>query len=182
MVDQLIMLGTPNGGSPFGSIPEYIEMFTTLVTVAINFGKPFLAPLVTYLTALEKANKVLKATKYLTVTLDQMNAESDFIKKLHKNKKPATPYYAIAGDINKYASEQDTDFGNFVDKVLLKIGNVMNHSFPNDVAVEVEQILAIPNAFNAEKYVVTGHHINYFVEGEAMEKLKELYQGFYENA
>ncbi len=177
MVDRLIMLGTPNGGSPFGSIPEYIEMFTTLMTVAINFGKPFLAPIIAYLEALQQMNRVLKATKHLTVTLDQMNSESDFIKKLFDtDNKPFTKYVAIAGDITEFRSDKDSRLGRFIEKVLLQIGDKMNHALPNDIAVAVDQVHDIPPGFGTELYTAVGHHMNYFEEGEAMAMLREWYE------
>ena len=184
MVDRLFMFGTPNGGSPFGDVPGYIDMFTKLLSIGLNFSKPFLAPIIMYLEILEKANKVLKASKHLTVTLDQMNFESDIIKQLYKNKKlKISPrYFVIAGDVLRYSekkkndnpSNQDNDLGFFMEKVIFKIGNKANLERPNDIAVGVDQILQIPASFKPKKYTVKGHHMNYFLNKEAMDKFDEL--------
>jgi pimeloyl-ACP methyl ester carboxylesterase len=174
LIHRLVMLGTPNGGSPLGSLPEYINIFRTLTTLAINFSKPFLTPILVYLEALEKVNRFLKTGGFILVTLDQMNAESDFVKALFKNNKPSTDYVIIAGDITQYTPLGDSNFSRFIDKVLVKIGDGINHKLPNDIAVSVDQILDVPPSFNAVKFTVVGHHLNYFEEGmEARRVLEE---------
>ena len=184
MVDRLFMFGTPNGGSPFGDVPGYIDMFTKLLSIGLNFSKPFLAPIIAYLEFLEKANKVLKATKHLTVTLDQMNFASPIVKQLYKNKniKIASKYYVIAGDVLLYSEEttddnnsnQEKEIGYFMEKVIFKIGNKANIDRPNDIAVGVKEILHIPASFKPKKYTVKGHHMNYFLNKAAMDKFDEL--------
>lgn len=175
LINSLVMLGTPNGGSPFGSIPEYISIFRTLSTVAINFGKPFLKPILIYLKALEKFNSTLKTGGFVLVTLDQMNGESKFVKALFKNEKPKTKYFVIAGDITKYTPENGGRLARFSEKMLLKIGDGMNRDLPNDIAVSVDQILDIPPKFKAKEHTVVGHHLNYFHDNvEAMKVLREI--------
>lgn len=174
LVNRLFMFGTPNGGSPFGDIPGYIELYTTLLSTAINFSKPFLAPAIAYLEFIEKAAKAVNATKHLTITLDQMSAQSPFTQALANPNdiQPTTTYFVIAGDSTRYLTKAESRFARFSEKVLLQIGERMNQKLPNDIAVGVEQILAIPPIFKATEYIVTGHHLNYFVEEEAMGVLR----------
>ncbi|MFK7810075.1 MAG: lipase family alpha/beta hydrolase, partial [Saprospiraceae bacterium] len=175
LINRLIMLGTPNGGSPFGSIPEYLSILHKLTATAINFSKPFLKSAVSHLQALEKFTSFFKDGKLLLVTLDQMNPDSKFVKALFKNKKPNTKYYIIAGDITAYKSTADARFARFAEKVLLKIGDGMNQDLPNDIAVSVDQILDVPPKFKAKKYTTVGHHLNYFhYDVEGMEVLVRI--------
>ncbi len=172
LVNRLIMLGTPNGGSAFGNIPQYIDMLNTLLTVAVNFGKPFIAPAIAYLEGLSTA---LVATKYVTVTLDQMKEDNPFIENLYKNKNTAAQYYIIAGDITDYESSEDGTFNRFKEKILLKIGDQLNRSTPNDIAVSCAQITAVPPNFITNEVIVSCHHLNYFISEAAMAELRKIY-------
>ena len=61
-----------------------------------------------------------------------------------------------------------------MENMIFKIGNKANLDQPNDIAVGVQQIRQIPASFKAEKYTVKGHHMNYFINKEAMDKFDEL--------
>jgi len=172
LIDRLIMFGTPNGGSIFGDIPAYRDVLIKLVAIALNFGKPWLGPLGKFLSGV---NQALIASKALTVTLEQMSPSSPFIENLYKNGvKRHTKYTIIAGDITFYDKEQDQFFNKFKEQVLLKIGNVANRNTPNDIAVLVEQIKAIPATLAAEEHDIACHHLNYFDEGAGLETLKTI--------
>ena len=171
LVDNLFMFGTPNGGSVFGDIPAFRDKLTAILTIGLNYGKLWLG---TIGIALDYFNKFLIGTKALTVTLSQMSTEGDFIDQLVNSEvKVQTKYTIIAGDITDYQSLDDAFFSKLMDAILLKIGNVANDD-PNDIAVLVEDIRAVPEGIAALKYDACCHHMNYFEEGEGLRILKEV--------
>ena len=171
LVDNLFMFGTPNGGSVFGDIPAFRDKLTALLTVGLNYGKVWLG---TVGIVLDYFNKFLIGTRVLTVTLTQMSTEGDFIDQLVNSEvKVQTKYTIIAGDITDYQTLDDAFFSKLMDAILLKIGNVVNDE-PNDIAVMVEDIRAVPQEMEALKYDVCCHHMNYFEKGEGLRILKEV--------
>lgn len=175
MVDNLYMFGTPNGGSPFGEIPAYRDMITKFLTIALNFSKPWLGPVSGYLGGL---NKVLIGSKMLTVTLAQMSATSPFTKKLWESAvKGHTNYTIVAGDTSLYSSTTDGRIGRFMDQTVVKVGQYASLKEPNDVAVKVDQIKAIPDLIGTKEIDVCCHHMNYFEDERSMKVLKEIVGG-----
>ena len=171
-IDHLIMFGTPNGGSVFGDIPGYRDSLTKLLTLALNYGKEWLGPLGTFMNVV---NKTLGASKFLTITLAQMSPTSPFIENLYKNGvKGHTKYTVVAGDTTTYRNKRDKRFGQFIEDFVLKVGNVANSHVPNDIAVLVEQIKAIPPALSPDTHDICCHHLNYFEEGDGLETLKQI--------
>lgn len=172
LVDQLFMFGTPNGGSIFGDIPAYRDTLVKLLTVALNFGKAWLGPVGAFM---EGVNKTLIASKALTVTLKQMSPSGPFIEGLYKNKiNGHTQYTVIAGDTTKYKNKVDSQLAKFMENLVLKIGNVANKNTPNDIAVLVDQIKAIPKELQPTEYDICCHHMNYFEEGEGLMTLRKV--------
>ena len=171
IVDNLYMFGTPNGGSVFGELAVYQQKLIHLLTIGLNFGKVWLGPVGT---VLDYVNMGLEQSTKLTITLKQMSANSEFIKKLQASDKGSTQYTIVAGNICNYTSLDDSRFVQLMDKVLLKIGNKANVDEPNDIAVTVKDILAIPTILEASTSEVCCHHMNYFEEGEGLDKLKEV--------
>jgi len=166
------MFGTPNGGSVFGDIPGYRDILTKLLTLALNYGKEWLGPLGTFMNVV---NKTLGASKFLTITLAQMSPTSPFIENLYNNSiKGHTKYTVVAGDTTTYRNKRDKRFGQFIEDFVLKVGNVANSHVPNDIAVLVEQIKAIPPVLSPDTHDICCHHLNYFEEGDGLEILKQI--------
>ena len=178
LVDRLLMFGTPNGGSAFGSIPQYRDLLTQLLSLALNFAKGWLGTIYPYLAGI---NQALIATSPLTITLDQMRTDSDFVTELYADNDPEvdphTRYYTVAGDISDYKSLSDRRLARFMDKAKLKVGDWGYGEEPNDIAVSVAMIHHVPTLYAAERHDIVAHHMNYFEEGEGLEKLKELLLG-----
>jgi len=109
--------------------------------------------------------------------LAQMSAESDFIEKLKDGQKGHTNYTVIAGDISDYNNIKEARFARFVEAVLLQIGNTANSDLPNDIAVLVDDIRAVPDIIQAMKYDVCCHHMNYFESEEGLLALEDMVEG-----
>lgn len=171
MIDHIYMFGTPNGGSPFGEIPKFRDKLIALLSIGMNFG----VGLGWIGVAMGMANKALLGSKLLTQTLEQMSGEDDFILELAKSTKGHAGYTIVAGNVNEFKPTDDGRFARFRDKVLLKVGNYASSDDPNDVAVVVKDILAIP--FKSEQHTIACHHMNYFEDGVGLDKLKEVMIG-----
>lgn len=88
MVQRLVLLGTPNAGSPWPRIQDFA---TTAIAMGLNG-----------LTATFWPAKVLgmlvAAIEKIDVTLDQMQPASDLLRSLESSPDPQIPYVLIAGN------------------------------------------------------------------------------------
>lgn len=174
VVTHLYMLGTPNQGSPYGSL---YEMVTPLLANAVN-GAAFLKP---YTLALRFVGKFVDK---LFLTLQQMNPGSTFMKALNVGKDPGIPYTIIAGNTQliplKTLDQQMAllrkvmarfkERGHYtaLDKLLFKA--------PNDIAVSTEFIQTIPGADQwatpPQVFVAACDHISYFGDEAGLERMR----------
>ncbi|MCB0582486.1 MAG: caspase family protein [Phaeodactylibacter sp.] len=168
---RLMMFGTPNGGSIFGELPQWRDMAAVLLGVALNYTRLAVSPAAGFL---EGLNALLAGTKPLTVTLAQMQEESQFIKDLYRNARPQTQYIVIAGDTTAYASDDDGRFMRLLDQLQVKFGKLAYRNKPNDIAVRVDQIRKIKDSFECRAEKVACHHLNYFEHREGQEVLRRL--------
>ena len=88
VVRRLIMLGTPNGGSPW---PRVQDWATTALAVGLNELSKVIWP-ASVLAGL------VQAVEAVDVTLDQMMPDSGFLRDLHASPDPKIPYLMIAGN------------------------------------------------------------------------------------
>lgn len=167
VVDHLVMCGTPNLGSPFGKIDLARKLTCVLTTWAINsfpVFAPFGAGLLT----------VLGRSKKISSTLEQMNAESDFIQNLNAGDDPGIRYTILAGDVRDYQEQGDT----LIAKLTAKIGkgalfDTLYQDAGHDIAVSLSSIQGIPDTRlpAPEKDEVGCHHLNYFVSEAGLKAL-----------
>jgi pimeloyl-ACP methyl ester carboxylesterase len=166
VVSHLVMAGTPNLGSNFGRVTEYIAWGGKLLGLAgvLKLSIPYTAPILGFLGGLQA----------LTKTLAQMNYDDagGFLRSLENNPDPGIPYAIVAGSLDGYlAAEQDPAL---TDKVLKAIADVFNGDTDNDIAVEVDAITGVSTARQPapQHQVVPCHHMNYFVHPESVAALK----------
>ena len=146
-------------------------MAAVLLGVALNYTRLAVSPAAGFL---EGLNALLAGTKPLTVTLAQMQEESQFIKDLYRNARPQTQYIVIAGDTTAYASDDDGRFMRLLDQLQVKFGKLAYRNKPNDIAVRVDQIRKIKDSFECRAEKVACHHLNYFEHREGQEVLRRL--------
>ena len=168
IVDHLVMCGTPNRGSPFGRVNEARRVVTFLATLAANLSAPLLPATLA----------VLKASKSLTPTLEEMDPDGPFIAALNAAPDPKTPYTIIAGDIDAY---QSLPADGFAAELLVKAGKsvVVEALFgmkTNDIAVGVESILGAGSgrASTPARFSAACHHLNYFTSPAGQEQLRRV--------
>jgi pimeloyl-ACP methyl ester carboxylesterase len=88
MVQHLIMLGTPNAGSPWSTVQD-------LATPILTFGLNSLSSVVWPVKVL---GTLLTAIETIDVSLDQMKPNSDFLRSLAASEAPGIPYSIVAGN------------------------------------------------------------------------------------
>lgn len=165
VVQYLIMAGTPNGGSAIAKLTTYRDYAIPLLSLLVNlpWGIPAAATLM----------GLLQQSKSLTVTLAQMDGEnSPFLKLLNTGEDPGLPYLVLAGDLNSYLGQKPED-RKLLDKAYELGGKAFYGDTPNDIAVSVDSIKAVP-AGRMPAPVLTEvpcHHLNYFEHEESLMRL-----------
>jgi len=174
IVNHLIMLGTPNGGSPWAKIQDWA--FTAL-GIGLNqlstvaWGANIITALLAFLEANDNA-------------LDQMKIDSDFIQSIAKNPDPKVKYTIIAGD-RTIPPEALAVVGGNSSKIQRLMGklfgtavdNVVNMAFlkqPNDIAVTLESIKSISLERNPQPIIISPvgcDHLTYFTSQAGLDAL-----------
>ena len=170
VVNHLYMLGTPNQGSPYGSL---YEMVTPLLANAVN-GAVFLKP---YILPIKYAGKFFDKMFH---TLKQMNSDSDFLKELNDGTDPGIPYTIIAGN-TKLIPPAILDKHNTLLKKLMARFKSRGHytaldlllfKEANDIAVTTKFIKEIPGTDGWEMppktIEVASDHISYFGDADSL--------------
>ena len=158
LVDHLIMSGVPNRGSVFGEVEHARRALLAMMAYMLNAAKPLLP----YLLPLAG---VIKGSKAITKTLEQMKHDSDFLGELNSSTPSSVRYTLIAGDLDLYQeSAKEGYFSKMWEKILLFAGDLVHFSRPNDMAVSVKSILTVPanEIPDSEKYRIAAHHMVYY--------------------
>ena len=166
VVQHLIMVGTPNGGSPWSTVQEWA--FTAL-TLGLNglavSGMPIAA-----------LGNLLAGVEAIDVNLDQMMPGSDFLNSLHNSPDPAVPYTVLAGNTSLIKPAND-ESSNRLQRLLNKLGKgAAEFPFlgqPNDIAVSVYSITKLPTARIKQAHIlnVACNHLVYFTHLEGLRGL-----------
>ncbi|MGX5852469.1 caspase family protein [Dyadobacter jiangsuensis] len=164
-IDKLIMAGTPNGGSKFGKIPGYVSWTSVALALGTKFFPPQVGAITGFLSSVLKVgnNQVLH-------TLEQMDSGSAFIKKLNQKDAAPIPYFIVGGDLEAYLTANKGL--PLMEKVVGQIGTWVYKDTINDIAVSLESIFDAHAAAVPQK--ISCHHLNYFVNDEAVKALAKL--------
>lgn len=156
VVQHLIMLGTPNAGSPW---PQVQAGLTAAVALAVNGLSLAVAPL-------KLLNTVLTRIENIDVSLDQMLPSSDFLAELAAASDPGVPYTIIAGDTSQIPDDPDADIKQRLMKKLGKLVELPFKGKPNDIAVLVESITSVPVGRQPAPQVIPApcNHLVYFTD------------------
>ncbi len=136
VVKQLIMYGTPNGGSPWATLYEFSSFIVGRAITGISFLKPYMFSI-----------KLLgRFAKQLFTTLKQMKPSSDFLSALNDGTDPRIPYVVIAGDTQllplgkaeKRLLEKLLE--KFKEKAYYESLTQLIFREPNDIAASVDSI------------------------------------------
>lgn len=177
VVQHLVMLGTPNAGSPWPKVQDWV--FTALC-LGLN-----------QLSAVVWPTKIVAAlVQFMEIndySLDEMQPGSDFLKELAKNPDPGVRYTIISGNrsISKGAIEiqpekQQTSalqrllkkaFGSAVDKVV----DLAFFKQPNDIAVTLTSIKSVSGQRTPQPQIllpdIACDHLTYFTTKAGLDAL-----------
>jgi pimeloyl-ACP methyl ester carboxylesterase len=168
IVNHLIMLGTPNNGSPW---PQVQAGVTAAVTFALNGLSLVALPL-------KILEGLLKRIETIDVSLDQMQPGSDFLAEIAKSPDPGIPYTLVVGNTSLMTADAQT----LKEKIVQRLGKLVEMPFfkqPNDIAVSVSSIVSIPAGRSpAPKQLPTAcNHLEYFVHPAGLASLAEAVVG-----
>jgi hypothetical protein len=165
IVERLVMLGTPNAGSPWPGVEDWA---TTMLTVGLNG----LSTTHWTTAVIAKLGGLLGAAlEHVDVALDEMKAKSAFLEELAKSEDPGIPYSIIAGNTSLLEAE------NLLQKLKLKgYEGLTKFLFgeANDVAVGVLSVNSVETKRNPKPIVgeaVASDHASYFKVEESLKKL-----------
>ncbi|WP_308189217.1 esterase/lipase family protein [Nostoc mirabile] len=162
VVQHLVMLGTPNAGSPWSTVQD-------LATVALGIG---LNSFSTVAWPVKVLGSLVSGIEVVDVALDQMKPNSSFLRDLAASPDPRIPYSVIAGNtsIKRAAMEEEGGKASRLNRLIQKLRTQIVE-FPflgqsNDIAVKVDSIKNIPEGRNITPNIqeVACDHLTYFVE------------------
>ncbi|BAZ08643.1 peptidase C14 caspase catalytic subunit p20 [Calothrix sp. NIES-4071] len=173
VVQHLIMLGTPNAGSPWSVVEDWVKL---TLAIALNGLSTIAYP--------AKVIAILMGTleKNIRVAMTEMNPNSDFIKSLAASHDPGIPYSIIAGNtsIIPAALEKQADDQSIIQRLQQRLFNkvveIPFFGIPNDIAVKVDSITSIPTgrAHPPNIQEVACDHLSYFLSEPTTVGLKAL--------
>jgi pimeloyl-ACP methyl ester carboxylesterase len=178
VVQRLIMLGTPNGGSPWPTIQDWA---TATIGIGINFISSIAWPV-------KALGWLIAAIEKIDEPLDQMKSDSDLLRGLYLSDEPGVPYIILTGNtsIINTLQQQAGDAGiNAVRRLLERITpqHLLHGTTalaflgkPNDIAVSVESMVALPSDFLPQTVVheIACDHLTYFTSQIALSILEEV--------
>jgi pimeloyl-ACP methyl ester carboxylesterase len=170
VVQHLIMLGTPNAGSPWATVKEWATM-----VMAVGMNSLSQTPLP--VKALGSLSEAMMNT--VEVALDQMQPNSQFLQALAASNDPGVPYSIIAGNtsISPAALQEDGEKATLLKRL---IKNLFDKAValpflgePNDITVTVQSIKSLPDGWSVSPFIqeVACDHLTYFNHPEGLKAL-----------
>lgn len=169
VVSKLIMLGTPNNGTPWADVRDMAE---TMLTYAIN-GATFLKP---WMLVLSGVGRFIGGTQ---VALKEMDIKTGIYDKLNDKPSPELPYTIIAGNTQKIIVNYEGT-STLIDKLFRRIKkhgvydalDTLLFKKPNDIAVTDDSIstLSITDGWAKKPtlHEVACDHLNYFTNLDSL--------------
>lgn len=173
MVQHLVLLGVPNGGTPWATLQDWA--FT-----AMAFGLNNLSAIFWQASVL---TKLLEAIEQIDVSFDQMRPDSDFIQQLANNPDPQVPYTIIAGNRSlakaaMEAGEESSRLQRLMQKLFGKtVDAVVEPAFwneANDLAVTAASIKKVREDRDPQPKKLPDtpcDHLTYFTEEPGLHDL-----------
>lgn len=162
VVQHLIMLGTPNGGSPWSTVQDWA---TVALTVGLNSLSSVAWPV-------KVLGTLVAAVEAIDINLDQMKPGSEFLTSLQDTPHPGIPYTIVAGNTS-LIQPPDAETAGRIQQLLQKVvRGVVEFPFfgqPNDIAVSVSSIENVPHQPQVQE--VACNHLVYFSDPVGLEGL-----------
>jgi uncharacterized caspase-like protein len=164
-VRRLVMLGTPNAGSPWPTVVPWVQhTITSLAVLGLNALGTVIWPA-----------QVLSATigwlgQQKLQNLEEMRPDSAVLKALFAAEDPHVPYTVICGDITLDLGRKAT-----FTRLRNQFASGMFLDQPNDIATTVAGACQIPKRQPETTFVpaIACDHLNYFASREALHALAQ---------
>lgn len=178
IVQHLIMLGTPNGGSPWPKIQAWA---TTALAIGLNGLSTITWPVPVIGQLLSLLGTGVGAIETIDVSLDQMEANSPFLKSLATSPDPGIPYTIVAGNTSLVSAAlppeselQPAAIERLMQKLFNRVVALPFFEQPNDIAVTVHSIKNVPvRVLPSNVLEVACDHLVYFTHPEGLKGLSE---------
>lgn len=167
-VQHLIMLGTPNAGSPWSVVEDWVKLTLGIALNSLATVAPPATVVGTLLGTLEQN---------IRVSLAQMNPASEFLNSLAASDDPGIPYSIIAGNtsiipaaLEEQPQKKSSILKRLQQRLFNKVVELPFFGVPNDIAVKVDSIKSVPIGRSHPPYIqeVPCDHMSYFL-GEPTE-------------
>lgn len=168
VVQHLIMLGTPNAGSPWSTVQDWA---TTTLAIGINSLSMVAMPI-------KIIGSLVAAIEAIDINLDQMKPGSDFLIALRDCADPKIPYTILAGNTSLIQPPEEEET-NKIKALLAKLGkSAVEFPFfgqPNDIAVTVQSIKGVPQERSPQATIqeVACDHLVYFKHPDGLQSLAQ---------
>ncbi|MGF1675322.1 MAG: caspase family protein [Rivularia sp. (in: cyanobacteria)] len=170
IVNHLLMLGTPNAGSPWSTVQDW-------ATILLTFG---LNSLSTVALPVKILGSLLATLEIIDISLDQMQPGSDFLKSLAASPDPGIPYTIIAGNnLMMSATDEAEKLQRLMGKLRNKSIDLVFFNQPNDIAVTVNSIKNINSTRVPQVQIreIGCNHLNYFSDAKGLSTLATALMG-----
>jgi len=182
VVNKLIMLGTPNGGTPIAqhlsngihSLSDWAN--NTLAAIINGYISNGLGTI-----AISSLVKMLNVS---SKTLGQMHPESELLLMLEQSKQTCVPYYHIVGNTNFLLAHNNENIeAEFMQRMSnkLKLFSYRQltkwlYKVPNDVVVSIDSMQHLPNNWQqpTQTQWVACNHLSYFDNEEVLQYLTDI--------
>jgi hypothetical protein len=173
VVRRLVMLGTPNGGSPW---PNVVDWATAALALGLNnlTGTPWPSIVLKGLT---------KVAGDPRVALTEVKPDSPTLIKLGERPDPGIPYAMLAGDTSIISGVQEQGtVGRLLSKLfgtnpVYAFANPFFESKDNDIAVAVESMKQLPSDRPMTLEEVGCDHLTYFSNEKSLASLAKVLGG-----
>lgn len=178
LVSHLVILGTPNAGTPLAVYEDLIvkglrykgwgEVLLAL-GMAVNWPVAVLGNIVGWLA--EGFDKV-------AVNLDRINPNSDFIQDLKRSTAPKVRYSLVAGDTtNLWDDAARNKWSRILARLKYEALDLLYLNQPNDIAVSVKSIHSVDWVPEEEKLTIPCDHEQYFSSKVGQATQRKLLSG-----
>lgn len=181
VIRKLVMVGTPNGGSPYADVKTY--GYDLLKTWAYSNLVIALNGLIPSYASGAVVGGFVKLLDSVDNTLDQMSPDSDFIKEIQFSQHPSIPYALIAGHTDTMElTESNSDyriarlFDHLKQRAKLRAYDLLTDKLfkeANDVAVSFSSMTQFNSEWRDEVAVeqVGCDHLSYFGDDKAVNQI-----------
>ncbi len=179
VVGHLIMLGTPNAGSPWSTVEDWA---LATLSIGLNGLSEFTWPVPVMGMLLKAINQFADEIETIDISLDQMHPGSEFLEQLAASPDPKVPYSIIAGNtsiipaaLKAEANQTSSPLQRLMQTLFDKAVVMAFFEQPNDIAVTVQSIKSVGSDRTPQPKIqeIGCDHLVYFTEPVGLTALSQ---------